>query len=64
MRKTTFCISDNKGADQLCSNCEADQAFVFATQIVHPLFYLYPKIQASSLHRRFNVSKTTLLVFS
>ena len=29
MRKPTSCISENKGADQLCSNC----AFVFATQI-------------------------------
>ena len=31
------------------SNCEADHAFVFATQIVQPLFYLKPKFQASSL---------------
>ena len=25
MRKPTVCIGENKGADQLCSNCTADQ---------------------------------------
>ena len=25
MRKTDFCLCENKGADQLRSNCEADQ---------------------------------------
>ena len=25
MGKPTICICENKGADQLCSNCEADQ---------------------------------------
>ena len=29
MRKTSFCICDNKGADQLRSNCEADQQLCF-----------------------------------
>ena len=29
MRKLTFCICKNKGADQLRSNCEADQRFCF-----------------------------------
>ena len=29
MRKPTFCKWDNKGADQLCSNCEPDQRLCF-----------------------------------
>ena len=29
MRKTTICICENKGTDQLCSNCEADQCLCF-----------------------------------
>ena len=38
----------NKGADQLCSNCTADQRLVFAIMIVQSLFFLNPKFQASS----------------
>ena len=29
MRKPTFCICKNKGADQLCGNREADQRLCF-----------------------------------
>ena len=29
MGKATICSGKNKGADQLCSNCEADQRFCF-----------------------------------
>ena len=29
MRKPDFCIRENKGADQLCSNCTADQHLCF-----------------------------------
>ena len=29
MRKTDFCLCENKGADQLRSNCEADQRLCF-----------------------------------
>ena len=29
MGKPTICIGENKGADQLCSNCEADQRLCF-----------------------------------
>ena len=47
MRKTTFCICENKGADQLRSNCEIS-TFVFATWIVQFLFFLNPKFPASS----------------
>ena len=57
MGKPTICIGENKGADQLRGNLEADQrvtaklisAFVFATPIVQFLLYLTPKFQASSL---------------
>ena len=48
MRKPDFCLGENKGADQLRGNREADHAFVFATRIVQFLFYLNPKFQASS----------------
>ena len=48
MRKPDFCLCENKGADQLRGNPEADHAFVFATRIVQFLFYLNPKLQASS----------------
>ena len=30
MRKLDFCLCENKGADQLRSNCEADQSLCFA----------------------------------
>ena len=36
MRKPEFCLCENKGADQLCSNCTVPQlisAFVFTTRI-------------------------------
>ena len=42
MRKQDFHLCENKGADQLLSNCE-----VFATQIVHFLSFLTPKVQAT-----------------
>ena len=29
MRKPTICIGENKAADQLCSNCTADQRLCF-----------------------------------
>ena len=50
-RKPDFFLGENKGTDQLCSNCTADlqliSAFVFATRIVQFLFYLNPKFQVS-----------------
>ena len=49
MGKPTICIGENKGADQLRSNREADQCFVFATRIVQFLYFINPKFQASSL---------------
>ena len=48
MRKPTICICENKGADQLHSNCEADQHLCFrCSESTIPLF-LNPKFQASS----------------
>ena len=48
MRKPTICIGENKGADQLPSNCEADHALVFATRIVQFLYFPNPKFPVSS----------------
>ena len=41
MRKPDFCICENKGA-------KLTSAFVFATWIVQPLYFLNPKFQAAS----------------
>ena len=47
-RKTDICLCENKGADQLRSNCEADQRFCFHYgDSTFPLL-IYPKLQASS----------------
>ena len=48
MGKSTICIGENKDADQLRGNREADQRLCFATRIVQLLFYLNPKFQAFS----------------
>ena len=48
MRKPAFCKCENKDADKLRGNREADQRFVFATRIVQSLLFLNPKFQASS----------------
>ena len=39
MRKTDFSLRENKGADQLCSNCTADQrlCFRFMDSTIPPL---------------------------
>ena len=51
VEKPTICIGENKGADQLRSNCEADQRLCFRyTDSTIPLFStLNPKFQASSM---------------
>ena len=41
-------ICENKGADQLCSNCEADQRLFCNARIVQYLFFLNLKFPASS----------------
>ena len=48
MRKPTICICENKDADQLRGNREADQRLCFATRIVQFLFFLNPKFPVSS----------------
>ena len=56
MRELDFCLGENKGSNQLRSNCKADHLFFFfATRIVQFLFFLNLKFQASNhllwLHR-------------
>ena len=50
MGKPIISIGENKGADQLRSNCEADQRLCFrhSDSTIIFLFYLNPKFQASS----------------
>ena len=56
MRRPAFCLCENRDADRLRGNREADQrvtaelvgAFVFATRIVQSLYFLNPKFQASN----------------
>ena len=50
MGKPTICIGENKDADQLRGNREADQrlSFRYSDSTVQFLFYLNPKFQASS----------------
>ena len=70
MGKPTICICENKGADQLRSNCEADQHLCFRyTDRTIPLlpkyenssFLLFSVLVQAGLCR--TCSKTTLLVF-
>ena len=49
MRKPAFCICKNKGADQLCSHCAADQCLCFRyIYKLQSLNYQNQKLQASS----------------
>ena len=48
MGKPTICTGESKGADQLRSNCEADQRLCFRYMDSTILFYINPKFQASS----------------
>ena len=48
MRKPAFCICVNKDADQLRSNCAADQRLCFRYTDSTSLYYLNPKFQGSS----------------
>ena len=48
MRKRDYCLSENKGADQLCSDCTADQRLCFRyTDSTIPSL-LVPKLRESS----------------
>ena len=46
MRKTDFCICENKDADQLHDNCEADQRL--SLRYMDSTIPLFPNFQASS----------------
>ena len=48
MRKPMICICKNKGADQLCSNCEADQHLCFCFMDSTINIVAYTKFPASS----------------
>ena len=48
MRKPSFCICKNKGADSWAVTAQLISASVFATLIVKSLFSLNPKVQASN----------------
>ena len=69
MGKPTICIGENKGADQLRSNCEADQRLCFRySDSTIPLLlksetslYLFPVLVQVGLCR--TCSETTLLIF-
>ena len=45
---TRFCLCGNNGADQLCSNCKAEQCFCFH-YTVQFLYFITPQFQASGL---------------
>ena len=60
MRKPGFCLWENKGADQLCSNCKADQHLCFHyTDSTIPLF---SKSKISSLQAIFCALYNTVCV--
>ena len=69
MRKQTFCICVNKGADQLGSTREADERLCFATLIVKFLYFLskISSLKPSSVLVQLGFCRTcpetTLLVF-
>ena len=47
VRKPDFCICENKDADQLRGNPEADHAFIFTSWTVQSLYFLNLKFQTS-----------------
>ena len=70
MGKPTICIGENKGADQLRSNCEADQrlCFRYPDSTIPPLlnskvssFEIFSVLVQAGLCQ--TCSETTLLVF-
>ena len=48
MKNPTICIWENKDADQLRGNCEADQRLCFSYTDITILYFLYPKFPAAS----------------
>ena len=71
MGKPTICLGENKGADQLRSNCEADQRLCFRfTDSIIPLLFKFKisSLQPSSVTVQAGLCRTRstpkLLVFS
>ena len=73
MRKPDFCICENKDADQLRGNREADHAFVFTTLTLQSLYFLarlhevqksYCSHPGRTRSRSHYHSRSTLLKFS
>ena len=71
MRNPTFCICENKDADQLCGNREADQCLCF--HYIDSTFHLLSMPEISSLYPSFvavhpglcrTMSETRMLVLS
>ena len=50
MRKSYYCLCENKCADQLCSNCTAGQRLCIRNTEKTFLLYSYPKFKDSSFH--------------
>ena len=49
MSTQTFCMCENKDADQVRRTPKLISAFVFATRIAQSLFFIIPKFEAYSL---------------
>ena len=47
MRKPDFCLGEDKGTEQLCSNCEADQRLCF--RYTDSMILLLSKFKISGL---------------
>ena len=57
MRKTGFCLGESKGADQLRSNCEADQRLCFRyTDSIISLIFMPPTLKKLEGHIAFGLS--------
>ena len=64
MRKPAFCICENKDADQLRSNCAADQRLCFrCTDSTIPLLPKYEISQRGSFDSRHKARYLTTIEF-
>ena len=52
-RKRDYCLYENKGADQLCSNCTADQCLCFLNSNTCSTILLLLKSEISSFEQAF-----------
>ena len=61
MRKPTFCVYEDKGTDQLCSNCTAYQChcFCYVDSTIPVLFKSkISSLQPSSMHLQLSLCRT------